>query len=492
MNARKESILGQRSHESTTVCRPARFAVIAVLSFLGLVRPLQAQQCDPQIAHTYSGFFDNELVGFSAAMHGDTAAVGIPGITISGNQAAGYVAVRIRTGATTWAGQGFLIPSDSSVFQQFGYNVAVEGDTIAAVGASAPAVYVFTRSGTMWTQQQKIVPTAGTEPNGGFAALAISGNTIVAGAPVDTLNDDVAGAVFVFVFNGSTWTQQAKLRPADTFPFSFQQMGTSVAIDGDTIVAGAPQGVAGRGAYAFTRSGTTWSQQAKIQPDDLDAQPGFGDGFGSAVDLEGDRIVVGAPEDQEGAPWSGAAYFYSRSGSTWSQDQKFLTPPTTVTFGTSVSLSGERCVVGAYRYTAPISNTGKVHILVRENGIWTLRATITTPSGETNDAFGAAVDFDRNFVVVGSPYRYSNNKGAAYIYELGCNGACCIDASTCSVMELGLCAAASGNFRGVGSNCIGMSCAPACCPGDVNGDDEINGLDAQALVDALMQGVTCP
>jgi hypothetical protein len=262
---------------------------------------------------------------------GDTIALG----SISNSTALGMVQVYVRSG-TTWTEQQTLTPDAGSSFA-FGSAVAVGGDTIVVSGSGSEAAWVFVRSGTTWTEQQKLTPSdGGSSVSYGFgASVAISGDVVVIGARYRG-ND---GAVYVYERSGATWTEQAILPEA----------GWSVAVSGDTFVAGSPY--AGDGvttetgtARVFVRSGATWSEQAELAA----VEPAGGDRFGAAVAIDGDAIVVGAPQDgYRGLP--GACHSFTRTGGTWSAATRFTTSVTPLRreFGASVALDGGKVVVGA-------------------------------------------------------------------------------------------------------------------------------------------------
>jgi hypothetical protein len=321
----------------------------------------------------------DDSFGWSVAASGDTVLVAAkaessnsPGVNGTSNEnapasGAAYVFTRI---GTTWSQQAFLKASNISWFDQFGYSLAVEGDTIV-VGAyregssttgvnSTPnesaydsgAAYVFVRSGTTWSQQAYL-KASNPEPSDYFGtSVAISGNTVVIGASeedssargvngIQTNNNvDRSGAAYVFVRNGTTWSQQAYLKASNTGTFHY--FGYSVAVSGNTVVVGAygeasnTTGVnstpnasmsSAGAAYVFTRSGTTWSQQAYLKS----SNTGIGDQFGISVAASGDLVVVGAygesssttgvngSQTNDNAERAGAAYVFSRSGTTWSQ-----------------------------------------------------------------------------------------------------------------------------------------------------------------------------
>jgi hypothetical protein len=359
-----------------------------------------------------------DLFGVSVAISGDTAVVGANGEDsssrlINGNQGsnaatdsgAAYIFVRSH-GGTTWTQQAYIKASNTDASDIFGSNVAVSGDTVVigaygedsnATGvngsqannsaANAGAAYVFTRSGTTWTQQAYLkASNTGRDDYFGFS-VAVSGDTVAVGANGESsiatgvdgsqFNDIAlySGAAYVFARppGGTTWTQQAYLKASNTE--ASDGFGVSVAVSGDTVVVGAPYedsnatGVNGNqfsniatfagAAYVFVRSGATWTQQAYVKASNTRVS----DFFGTSVAVSGDTVVVGAygeassatgvdgNQDSWGSNYFGAAYVFSRSGSAWTQ-RAYLKASTNTgsrnLFGSSAAVSGDTVVVGAY------------------------------------------------------------------------------------------------------------------------------------------------
>jgi hypothetical protein len=257
------------------------------------------------------------------------------------------------------------------------------------------AAYVFVRSGTTWSQQTELTAPVHSPVSDDLGwSVALSGSTAVVGDP---RNNSFTGAAFVFLRSGTTWFRQAKLTaPAHGFA---QFLGTSVAVSGTTVVAGAPDSEA---AYVFVRSGTTWSQQAKL------TGPG---GFGASVALSGLTAVVGSPAENSGA---GAAYVFTRSGTTWSQQAKLTAADGAAddSFGSSVALSGSTAVAGAPGKNA---NAGAAYVFTRSGTTWSQQAKLTAAHGAANDNFGNSVALYGATAVAGAPFRNAN-VGAAYVF----------------------------------------------------------------------------
>jgi hypothetical protein len=375
------------------------------------------------------------------------------------------------------AQQAYLKASNTDMWDEFGYSVAVSGNTVV-VGApnesssargvngnqsdnsagGSGAAYVFVRNGTNWTQQAylKASNADGASPpwyvgdQFGYS-VAVSGNTVVVGAfheasSATGVNGDQsdnsvfrAGAAYVFVRNGTTWTQQAYLKASNTeYGDGF---GISVSVSGETVVVGADWESA---AYIFVRNGTTWTQQAYLKASNT------GGWFGYSVAVSGDTVVVGAygessnatgvngNQSDNSAGGSGAAYVFVRSGTTWSQ-QAYLKASNTEAldaFGISVAVSGDTVVVGADEESSnatgvngnqsdnSATNSGAAYIFVRNGTNWTQQAYLK--ASNTGGAipsywfggyrFGLSVAVSGDTVVVGAPGESDDDSGAAYVF----------------------------------------------------------------------------
>jgi hypothetical protein len=267
----------------------------------------------------------------------------------SSNEGCAYVFTR---SGTTWSQQALLTASDAGPSDYFGTSVDIDGDSII-VGApdwdqgsnyNVGSVYIFTRSGTTWSQQQRINPTSQYGDQAG-SGVGISGDTIVIGGDEAGASQYAnTGRAWVYVRSGTSWSFQSTLIPSDvsTTPNNATKFGKSVAIDEDTIVVGAWENDT---VYVFTRSGTTWTEEQKIKP-------GYGSGedFGWSVAIDGDDIIIGVREyDTSGFVHDGGANIYQRSGTTWSSES-FLTSSdkqNSGKFGYSVAISGSTVIVAA-------------------------------------------------------------------------------------------------------------------------------------------------
>ena len=206
-----------------------------------------------------------------------------------------------------------LVSPSPVAWDQFGISVDIDGD-YAIVGAEgADSAFVYHRSGGTWSQQALL--TSGTSSTRFGWSVSISGDYAVVGAYLDDTGGSDRGKVYIYKRSGTTWTEQTTIQASDAA--ISDRFGRSVNIDGDTIVIGAyyeAEGGTEAGAvYVFTGSGSTWTQQVKLMAGDIEAQ----DWFGWSVSISGNTIVVGANQEATGGNNAGAAYVFTRSGSTW-------------------------------------------------------------------------------------------------------------------------------------------------------------------------------
>ncbi len=285
------------------------------------------------------------------------------------------------------------------------------------------SAYVFVRVGSTWIQQAQLTATGGAANDQFGISVALDGDTALVGAYGDDVGGNTAqGSAYVFVRSGSTWTQQAKLTAADGAANDF--FGVCVALDGDTALVGVPEGDVGAAfdqgsAYIFTRSGTTWTQQAKLSASD----GATNDSFGESVALAGDTALVGASRHDVGATdTQGAAYVYFRTGSSWSQQAKLTAADGAASdrFGFSVALSGDTALVGAYFDDVGVnSNQGSAYVFIRSGSTWTQQAKLTAADGAASDVFGGSVALFGDTALVGPLFDDAiapSDQGSAYIF----------------------------------------------------------------------------
>ena len=376
----------------------------------------------------------NDYFGAAVSVSGDTVVVGAYLDDTAAGADAGSSYVFVRTGST-WTEQQKLLASDGAAGDWFGYSVSASGDTAVAGaarhdapgGGDAGSAYVFVRSGTTWAEQQELTASAGAASDSFGSSVSVSGDTLVAGAP-GIFPATTPGGAYVFVRSGTTWTEQQKLLASDGLPDD--EFGTSVSVFQDTVVVGAAlddtaAGIYAGSAYVYVRSGATWTEQQKLTP----STPAAVDFFGSSVSISGDTVAAGAPNgDAPGGPDAGAAYVFVRAGTAWTEQQKLLASAGTAfdDFGWSAALSGDTAVVGAPQDSVSAGlRAGSAYVFVRTGTTWTLQQKLVASDGAPEDFFGYSVAISGEFAVVSSRYddtAAGTNAGSAYVFKRS-NGA---------------------------------------------------------------------
>lgn len=357
----------------------------------------------------------------------------------------------------------YLKASNSRSYSSFGTAIALSGDTLA-VGARTEssnatgingdqsdtsafdpgAVYVFTRTAGVWSQQAYI-KASNLSPGSQFgAAVALAGDTLVVGAAGESSNAtgvngnqadtsaNAAGAAYVFTRSSGFWSQQAYLKASNTRARAL--FGVSVAVSGDTLAVGSEgessdaKGVNGdetitsapsAGAtYIFTRAGTVWSQQAYVKA----SNAATGLSFGGAVAISGDTLAVGSWSESSDAagvngtgvltrvPNAGAVYVFARAGVTWSQQAyvKASSPRTDAHFGAAIAVSGDTLAVAS---PGEASNAGAAYVFARTGVTWVQQAYLQASNPRANGAFGSSVALESDTLAVGSDGESSNATG---------------------------------------------------------------------------------
>ncbi len=387
----------------------------------------------------------------------------------------GAVYVFARNGST-WIEEAYIKAHNTDSEDWFGGSLALSGDgSRLAVGASqedsnetgvggsgtdnsatnSGAVYVFARSGSTWTQEAYVkASNTGAEDRFG-ASVALSGDAsrLAVGANAE---DSSVGAAYVFVRNGSAWTQEAYVKASNMGGADHFGLHVALSEDGSRLAVGAPEedsdetGVGGSGTdnsatgsgavYVFARVESAWSQEAYVKASNTEAGDSFG--WALALSADGGSLVVGAYDEDSSetgvggagtdnsAERSGAAYVFMRDGTTWSQEAyvKASNADEYDQFGISVSLSsdGSRLAVGANAEDSSESGVGGLgadnsrtgagatYLFVRADNAWRQEAYVKASNPGLTDSFGMAVALsaDGTRLAVGAIHEDSNETGA--------------------------------------------------------------------------------
>ncbi|MCP4702207.1 MAG: hypothetical protein GY862_35915 [Gammaproteobacteria bacterium] len=371
-----------------------------------------------------------DAFGFSIAVDGDTLAAGVP-FANGHERNSGAVDIYMRNGSG-WEEEIRLTAEDADADQLFGLSVAISGDTLAVAapydvpeetgGGSPGAIYIFVRKDNIWKQQAKLMADNATHWDFLGASVSISGNTVAGSASVRAMPDGTLGSVYIFerIFeqDGSVaWQQQELELPVANLtlyelladpPKGFIEAlpnKISVAVDGDSILIGAPRadiGAENTGvAYAYGREGNAWVETMRISPSDILA----GAAFGTSVALDGNTAVIGQPGHQfKGVP--GSVYVFEFNGIIWEKKAKIIPEDFNedAFFGYSVDVSKDTMLIGAPYDNEPRSNSGAVYRYTKqETGDWSKQEKFINAGGSDYAFLGVSVAVNGNASYMGMP-----------------------------------------------------------------------------------------
>jgi len=370
--------------------------------------------------------------GAAIAIDGNRAVVGVPGDSLGPDWLHGsaYVFVRQPGG---WVIEAKLVASDAGNRDFFGLAVAISGDTVL-VGAPYQTVddmpfrgsaYVYTRGAGGWTEQAKLVAADGATQHTFGRAVALSGDTALVTAPIA---GDGAGVAYLYTRHGTGWTESARLDPPVGMGFAWR--GQSAAMTADILAIGGESSLLGM-VDVYERTGTAWTFAARLVAKDAEAD----DYFGIALAVHGDTVVVGAPWHATGGiERRGAAYVFRRGAGDWTQEARLEAPDGEIglLLARAVAVHGDRILLGASSGSlfAPqgeaaqvpggvVSPPPRVYAYVRTAGAWSAGLRIDTPGVGSNDRYGRAVAMGADDALVGAPGQVvAGNEGQGAAYAL--------------------------------------------------------------------------
>jgi hypothetical protein len=322
-----------------------------------------------------------------------------------------------RVAPNAWVQQGGLTAADAAVDDSFGSAVDISRDgTTAIVGASgksgnAGAVYVFVNNGSTWVQQGELTASdaASSDGFGESVAVSLDGSSVVIGAPLKTVGGFAnTGAAYVFTRSGTTWSQKAELFASPVGRGSY--FGSSVAIQsvGTTVAVGAPyKSVSGHrragAAFVYKRTPTGWTQSGMLTASDASD----GDRFGSKVIVKESLVLASAPFHTNANGSTGAVYVFDGAGGTYVQKTVLTASDGQAGdhFGLAMDLSLATLVVGTPDHVVGSHRVGAAYVFTHSDttGIWTQRARLAPTAGTNADNFGAAVAISSASIAVGNP-----------------------------------------------------------------------------------------
>ncbi len=311
---------------------------------------------------------EGDFFGSSVSISQGVVLAGAPGDNVSGARSgSAYV---FRHDGVAWVEEAKLVPTDGAATDFFGASVSLSGP-IALIGAerndengtNSGSAYVFSYGDGSWDEQTKLLASDGDEYDAFGVAVAISGNLAVVGAPQDSDHGNSSGSVYTYRFDGVQWAEEAKIVPVDGNAADF--FGESVAVSGNTLLAGAhwddDQGSNSGSAYIFAHDGLQWEQQAKLFASDGASS----EQFGWSVSIWGEVAVVGANEASAVLNEDGAGYVFSRNTlGQWNEVAKLSAsdPGVEDAFGNAIAISNKQVLVGAFAHDEIHDDSGAAYI----------------------------------------------------------------------------------------------------------------------------------
>ena len=418
-----------------------------------------------QAVITQSDQTSNDEFGNAVSLSGNLLLVGARGDDVEG---AAYIFA--NTSGNTWVEQAKLEPSDGEQGDVFGYSVVLSGN-LAVIGAyqnselgtDAGAVYYFTSSANVWTEQEKFVAGDGMIDDSFGYSVGLSGNLVVVGVPLEDSNGMDAGAVYAFDTNNLDYAPV--ISPSTLLDVTFSSGQTSLNLtssnisvsdlNGDVLtwtIASPPVhgnitvfNFAGNDIDNLTYQSSfaepvgdrfllevtdgKFSRQISISvgverletEDILPAEATSNYNFGRRIDTDGQYMIVGTPSDSTNGSGSGAASIYARSGNTWEFQYKLMASDSEASdsFGDSVGISGNLAIVGAQNEDEFGNNSGAAYIFANTSGnTWVEQMKITSDQPAANYQFGKSVAIGGNIAIVGSTNDsfLGTSRGSAFVF----------------------------------------------------------------------------
>ena len=359
---------------------------------------------------------DDQRFGTDAAVDGDTMVVGVP------DSATHCAHILVRDGDAWSRQQELCSPLGAIMDDGFGRSVAISGDTVVVGAYDSSTVtidncglaYVYVRtstiSGPLWELQQRFeASNAGQDAHFGWD-VAIDGDTIAVGTAE-------RGVVYIFNRSGTLWTED-QILPASPIPGA--NFGRSVDVKGDLLAAGDPfydgANTDSGTAYVFRRAGSVWAEEQMLIIDDLPSSAQFG----HDVSVDETSLIVGALRaDAPGQPGAGAAYVFVENGGAWTMEQKLIASDATsgAVFGKSTTISGDLAAIGSVFWKVlSLYQSGATYVYKRSGDMWTEHQRLLGSPIESGAHFGIATAIASDGILVAAPGESFHPVGDGAVY----------------------------------------------------------------------------
>ncbi|MFT4539986.1 MAG: hypothetical protein ACI841_000029 [Planctomycetota bacterium] len=333
-----------------------------------------------------------------------------------------------RTAFAQCATEEFFPPTAHN-YDESGYSIAIDGDYLLAGAPGAGTfntghVDMFLHFGGSYQHQGRLHAPGGAQWDQFGTSMAAQNSRAAFGSPYRN-TPTTQGQVHVYDRIAGTWTHAAIVDPPATTPFA-QAFGSSIALDGNRLALGAPDTDGGGAVFVYEFSAGSWVLDARV----TSASSGAVAKFGTSVALEGDQLVVGAPDQDIGSlARAGVAYLFEKSPAGWVERQQFRSAPPNhnlAHFGTAVDVEGSNLAIGQpYETDNPSPNEqGRVHLYRRSGTSWTHFDEVSGSANIGRDRFGASLDLYGESLAVGAPSSFGSAqvRVAAYLFDRMPNG----------------------------------------------------------------------
>ncbi len=354
------------------------------------------------------------LIGASAAKVGETTC------------GAAYI---FKNESDNWVQQAKFVPDSPDSDDLFGKILKIDGDHALVtayndddMGTNAGAAYIYKRTDDNWALQDKLYAEDAAAFDIFGVAADISGDRAIIGAFGDDDNGFFSGSAYVFVLQGGEWVQEAKLLPSDGA--TDDKFGRSVAISDDyAVVCGVlddDNGEESGSVYIFRRNGSSWTQEAKITPED--GAPN--DRFGRSISIAGNYVAISAAQkDEHGLDGSGSAYVFKYEDGQWVQQSKLVPDDLGEgdLMGYCITSNEDFVAISAHLNDEMAADAGAFYLFHREGDQWSQAAKVTAENPAEMDYFGICVDICGDKLITGAPLDQSEagiECGTAYVYDL--------------------------------------------------------------------------
>ena len=400
-----------------------KFLISAAFSLLFLSSVNAQDYYEVQKALANDGAASDEF-GYSVSSFGNMAVVGSPFDDDAG-PSSGSAYIYEKVGGV-WTETQKLTASDAGSYNEFGYDVSMDGGMLVVsswrdnhAGSYSGSAYIFEYNGSSWVEVQKLTASDATSSqNFGYSA-SISNNRVIIGASGDDAIDINTGAAYIFEEIGGVWVETQKLTASDAA--SADNFGVCVSISGDKALIASPydddNGSLSGSAYLFEYDGISWNETQKL----IASDGASGDYFGWSLSIFGDKAIVGAFYNSGAGSNAGAAYVYESNGGPWIETQKLTAsdPATSDFFGRSVTIFADEAIVGATWNQDAGAKTGAAYVFKQNAGIWSETQKILASDASTQSEFGYSVHISPGVAIIGARRETSlgTKAGAAYIFE---------------------------------------------------------------------------